>query len=288
MRFLAALTGAAFAYLLTARLLGRSAGSLRRRRQRAGARGWLRQAGVTVTPTKFAATSGGLGLAAAGVVWAASGALPLAVAIGIGVATLPKAWFARQRELRARERLVHWPEVLRDLVAHLETPMSLHRALVELSMSGPRPFRPIWSRYRQLAATLDQRTALLAVKADLADPVSDRTIEIIISAGEQGTVAAIEILRRLADDTTKDLRLLEAMETAQLEQRIEANAAVVLPFAVLVFLCATAAPFREFYSSAAGGRIIAIGAVMSLAGRAVIRRLGALPEEERVMTGTIR
>lgn len=236
-----------------------------------------------MTPTKFVATSVGLGASTALLVWAASGAFPLALAVGAGVATLPKAWFARQRELRARERLVHWPEVLRDLVAHLEAPMSLHRALVELNLSGPRPFRSVWGRYRQLAAALDQRAALLAVKADLADPVSDRIIEVIVSAGEQGTVAAIEILRRLADDTTRDLRLLEAMETAQLEQRIEANAAVVLPFAVLVFLCASAAPFREFYSSAAGGRIIAIGAAMSLAGRTVIRRLGALPEEERVM-----
>lgn len=285
MRFLAAVAAAAFVYSGTARLLGRRHGpSLRRPAGRRSPAAWLRQAGVTVTPLQFAATSIGVGLLAGVLVWTASGALPLAGAVGAGTATLPRSWFMRQRDQRVRERLVHWPEVLRDVVADLETPMSLHQALVKLGTSGPKPFRPLWARYGQLAAATDQRTALLALKVELADPVSDRTIEILVAAGQQGSAAAIDILRRLAEDTTKDLRLLEAIETAQLEQRIEANAAVVMPFAALVVLCASAVPFREFYSSADGGRIIVIGALMCLVGRAIIRRLGALPDEGRVMS----
>src|SRR5207249_4258683 len=114
----------------------------------------------------------------------------------------------------------------------------------------------------------------------LADPVSDRIIEVLLVAHEQGASVAIDALRDLAASTTADLRLAEEIQTAQLEQKIEARAGVVLPFVVLVLLCSSSPPYREFYASPGGWLVILVGAAMSLAGAIVIDRLGRLPVEE--------
>lgn len=288
MRLLAALAGGTFAYLLVGALTGhlpRALTAPRRRRQRVLS-AWLHQAGVSVSPSQFLGASASAGIVTFVVLWAVSGAAPVALVPAAVVAALPGTWFARQRGQLGRERLAAWPDALRDLVAHLEAPMSLHRGLAELGRTGPRALRPTWRRYEALTAALDYRAALEAIRDDLADPVSDRVIEVLLVAHEQGAKVVVDILRQLAEATAQDLRLVEEIDTAQLEQRIEANAAAVLPFAVLVLLCASSVPYREFYGSAGGAVIIVFGAGMTLVGRAVIRRLGRLPTEERVFTGS--
>lgn len=288
MRLLAALAGATFAYLLVGALTGHLPRGLTRPRSRRSRllAAWLHQAGAGVSPAQFVGVSATAGVVTFVILWAVSGAAPVALVPAVTVAALPGAWFTRQRGRLARDRLAAWPDALRDLVAHLEAPMSLHRGLVELARSGPEALRPTWRRYEGLTAALDYRAALEAIRDDLAEPVSDRIIEVLLVAHEQGTGVVIDILRQLADATAQDLRLLEEIETAQLEQRIEANAAAVLPFAVLVLLCASSLPYREFYGSAGGTLVITLGAAMTLGGRAVIRRLGRLPTEERVLTGS--
>ncbi len=77
--------------------------------------------------------------------------------------------------------------------------MSVHAALVELGTSGPIALRPHFNRYAGLAATLGQRTSLQIVREELADPVSDRVIEIILVAFEQGPGVVIDVLGDLAD-----------------------------------------------------------------------------------------
>lgn len=293
MRLLAGLSGATFAYLLAGCLTGHAPRSLSRGRSTppGGARRrvrlavWLDQAGATVGPTQFAGVSAGVALCSFLAVWAVSGAASVAIVPALLVGAAPRAWYGRQRARLLRERLAAWPEALRDLVAHLEAPMSLHRSLVELGRSGPAPHRGVWRRYATLTAALDARAALEALREQLAEPVSDRIFEVLIVAHEQGTSVAIDVLRDLATSTTADLRLAEQIETAQLEQKIEARSCVVLPFVVLVLLCSSSAPYREFYGSPAGWMIIAAGAAMALGGTAIIDRLGRLPAEERVLAG---
>jgi tight adherence protein B len=287
MTLLAALAAAVFAYLLAGLLTGHAPRALTRPRHRRRDRAsWLRQAGVGVTLAQF------FGVSAAGaavtflVVWALSGAVPVALAPALAVGSLPKAWFARQRERLAQQRVSAWPDTLRDLVAHLQAPMSLRRGLVELGRTGPEPLRAAWQRYERLTAALDHRAALETVRAELADPVSDRVIEVLVVAHEQGAGVVIDVLRDLADATAKDIRLREDIETAQLERRIEAASAVVLPFAVLVLLCSTSPPYRDFYSSRGGVVVIVVGSAMAMAGMILIRRLARVPGESRVLSAT--
>ncbi len=163
--------------------------------------------------------------------------------------------------------------------------MSLHAGLVELGRTGPVPLRSHFVRYRDLAAALDQRSALEAVRDELADPLSDRIIEVLLIALEQGSSIVVDILDDLARSATNDLQLIEEIETAQLETRIESVGATVLPFVVLAFLCATAPGYRDFYSSPAGWFVVAIGGVSSLVGLVVISRLSRIPGEDRILIG---
>ncbi len=285
MTLLAALSGGVFVYLFVGFLTGNMPRSLtrRRRRRRSQRLGWLDQANVAVTPRQFVAVSAAAAIVTFLVVWALSGALPVALVPALAIGGLPRIWFARQAQRGSEERVAAWPDALRDLVAHLEAPMSLHRGLVELGRSGPEPLRGAWRRYARLTAALDHRAALNAVKSELADPVSDRIVEVLQVAHEQGAGVAIDVLRDLAEATGKDIRLREEIETAHLERRIEARAAVVLPFAVLVLLCSTSEPYRDFYSSIGGFVVIVVGSGMVMVGMTLIRRLGRLPIETRVL-----
>jgi tight adherence protein B len=127
--------------------------------------------------------------------------------------------------------------------------------------------------------------ALETVREQLADPTSDRVIEVLILAHERGGQIVIQILRELAASTVKDLRATEEMETERLEQTINARAVFALPWFVLVMLTSSSQEvFREFYAKPAGWAVIALGALMSLTGILLVQRLGRDPEEERVFT----
>jgi tight adherence protein B len=215
-------------------------------------------------------------------VWVLAGAVPVAVVPALAAGTIPWAWFARYRERLRRQRQMAWPDALRHLVASLEVPMSLHRALVELGRSGPEPLREVFVRY-EITATVDQTAALQAIRQDLSDPLADRIVEVLLVAQSKGNRVVVDILRDLADHTAADVRLDEDIDTANLEKRIESRSAFVLPFAVLVLLCSSSQAYREFYSTPRGALVIALGALMALAGMTIIGRLGRLSGEPRVL-----
>jgi tight adherence protein B len=251
-----------------------------RRSRRIGA--FLRQAGLVITPGQFAAVSASLALVAFLAVWALTGAAPVAVVPAMAAGTIPWAWFSRQRQRFRRQRQMAWPDALRHLVASLEVPMSLHRALVALGRTGPEPLREVFARY-ELMASLDQTAALQAIRQDLSDPLADRIVEVLLVAQSKGNRVVVDILRDLAEHTAADVRLDEDIETANLEKRIEARSAVVLPFAVLVLLCSSSEAYREFYSTPRGVFVIVLGALMAFVGTLVISRLGRLRSEPRVL-----
>jgi tight adherence protein B len=248
-------------------------------------RDWLRQAGTTATTGQFVSASV-LGATVVGVVvFGVTGVVPLALIAGLCVLWAPHAYYSRRRARVVRERLAAWPDTLRDLVAHLRAPLSIHAALLELGRSGPVPLRRSFQRYAVLAGALDSRRALEVVRQELADPLSDRVIEVLILALDQGAGVVVEILEDLAAATAADIRLHDEIETAQLEVRMEAVGAAVLPFAVLGLLCATSDGYRAFYASPSGWFVIGIGAAMGLAGLLAIARLGRQPGEERILVG---
>ena len=288
MRLLAGLAAGFFVYLAIGSLVGVTPRWMRRSSDHpgrvAGWREWLQQAGADVTPAQFGAVSLGLGVAVGVVVSLLIGVPALGVVAGLLACAIPRMAFARRREALVRARLSAWPDALRDLITHLRASMTMHASLCELGRSGPVPLRPYFNRYAGLAGALDQRTALEVVREDLADPMSDRVIEVLLVAFDQGTSVVLDILDDLATSSSEDLRLLDEIDTLQLETKLEARGAAVLPFAVLAMLCVFTPGYREFYSSAAGWVVVGTGAVMSIGGLIVISRLGRVPEEERMLS----
>ncbi len=243
---------------------------------------WLNQAGLPVTPTQFWTSSILAGAATFGLVWVITSIPMVALPPAVAVALTPRWWFAQQRRKLARARLEAWPEALRSIVASVSSSMSLHQALLVLATSGPNELRPVFVRYSSLSFTLDSATALEVIREELADPVSDRIVEDLLLALEQGPAVVVEIMAELARSTIEDLQVLDRVETAQLEQRLNARAVFVLPFLFLILLTFRPGPGREFYASRGGVAVIMLGTSLSVMGMVLVRRLGRLPEEPRV------
>jgi len=253
-----------------------------RREKRPDAATWLRDSGLEVTLAQFWLTSIGVGLGTYLVVFAITALPVVSLMPAVVVATLPKAYFARRRARRLEEVQKAWPDGLRDLLSTVRSGASLPTAIESLASFGPLPLRTAFHGFEIYSRSLGVVPALEMIKADLADPTSDRVIEVLILAYERGGSVVPEILADLAEATTRDLWTLEEIQTDALEQKINSRVVFVLPWLVLVALTARSGPFREFYASSAGVVVAAIGAVMSLVGVVIASRLGRQPTETRV------
>jgi tight adherence protein B len=266
-RLVTALTMGVFAYFLVGFVTG-YAPDLRFRRR--GARSqvgrgqlWLHQAGLAVTPGQFAIASVGVGVVAFAVVTAMTGTPLVALVPAGAVAALPRAYFARRRAARLSRVQEAWPDGLRDLLASITAGRSLPQALTTLASSGPVPLREAFERFPLLSRMLGTVPALEVVKEELADPTSDRVVEVLILAQERGGQVVRDILEGL-------------------EMKINARVVLVLPWVVLVALTIRAGPFRDFYQSGGGLVVVALGGALSVVGYVVISRLGRSQYERRV------
>src|SRR5206468_1727515 len=90
---------------------------------------------------------------------------------------------------------------------------SLAVGAVALAASGPPPLQEAFARFPMLARMLGTVPALEVIKEELADPTSDRVIEVLVIAHERGGQIVRDILEDLVAATTRDLKLLEEVET---------------------------------------------------------------------------
>jgi tight adherence protein B len=281
MKVVAAVLVGAFCALLAGTLLG--ALPRGRRRVRFGSpAAWLRHSGLGVSRARFWSASAIAGCLALLVLTALTGSVFVALVPALAVALFPRAYFARRARTRVRELHAAWPDGLRDLVASIAAGRSLTQAVSSLAVTGPEPLRAAFARFPELARVLGASAALEVVKAELADPTSDRVLEVLILANERGGAIVRSILEDLVDATTRDLKLLDAIDTEGLEMRINARSVVVLPWLVLVALTARPGPFRAFYRSGGGVATVVIAAGLSVIGLLVLSRLQREPVEERV------
>jgi Flp pilus assembly protein TadB len=282
---LAALAIGSCCFLLTGRLVGRPVDFAPWPRTHVSsqrARQWLAQAGAAVSPAQFVLGSVGVGVAVFAVTSFVTGA-PLVAILPAVVATLvPRTYFSRRRVARLRALQAAWPDGLRELRASIAAGASLSHALTALSETGPPVLREACSRFPTLARMLGPVAALEVIKAEQADPTTDRVIEVLILAQERGGPIVSSILDDLVAATTKDVKLLDEIESQGLEMKINARAVLVLPWLVLVALTLRGGAFRDFYESAAGLVVVGIGAVLSALGAWWIGHLGRAQEEPRV------
>jgi tight adherence protein B len=289
MRLVAALSTSVFVVLA----IGLSANVIPRHRTRRTAapqvslrQQWLIQAGLDLTPQQFVLASAAAGVLAFSLLFLITGVATVSIAPAALLAFVPRIYFGRVRERRMTEVQRAWPDGLRDLVASISSGMSLQRAIEQLAVSGPAALRVAFARFSFLARTVGMVPALEIVKEELADPTSDRVIEVLILAHERGGAIVPEILRDLAAATTRDQWTLEEIQTQQLEQKINSRAVFVLPWLVLIAITLQEGPFREFYRSGAGVFVVFVGALFSGFGMWLVTRLSEDAPETRVFGGS--
>lgn len=219
------------------------------------------------------------------VVFALTGLSVVSAVPAVVVATLPRAYLAKMRAQRLAKVQEAWPDGIRDILASVRSGASLPNAIEDLSMFGPEPLRDAFQGFAVYARSLGVVRTLEMVKHDLADPTSDRVIEVLILAYERGGRVVPEILQDLAEATTRDLWTMEQVRTETLEQKINARVVFAMPWIVLVVITSRSGAFRDFYSSTTGLTVVVIGGVMSLLGIWIASRLGSQPAEPRVFAG---
>ncbi len=246
---------------------------------------WLAQAGLTVSVRQFVIGSVAVGAVAFAAAFFVTGTALVAFLPAIAAASIPRAYFGRRRAARMRALQLAWPDGLRDLGASIAAGRSLTHALTALAETGPAPLREAFARFPTLARMLGTVPALEVLEEELADPTSDRVIEVLILAYERGGPIVKQILEDLVVATSKDVKVLEEIESEGLEMKINARAVLVMPWFVLVALTLRAGPFRDFYRSPAGVLVVLAGAVLSGLGSWWISRLGRAGRERRVFGG---
>ncbi len=288
MRGLALLASVVFAGLLAAVVQSPAGLPLRLRRaagprRKGRAQTWLLQAGAAVTPVQLVAASTVLAAVVFVLVAAVTATPGIAVVPAVVAGLAPRLWLARERGRRLAAVREAWPDGLRVVISAATAGRSLSAALQELADTGPVPLRAPFARFRGMAQAGGVAAALESIRAELADPTSDRVIEVLLVAHEQGGPVVLDVLRDLAEATTADVRAAHAAATLALEGALNARIVFVLPWVALGLLCARPGPFRDFYASGRGLAVLALGAALSAAGLLWVGRLARPVPEPRVL-----
>jgi tight adherence protein B len=254
-----------------------------RRDRWAAQRRWLVQAGAQLTPAQFWTGSVAIGAAVFLAVVLLTRAPAVAVVPALSSTALPRFWYARRRVQRLRAVQEAWPDGLRELVAGIAAGMSLPQAICGLAASGPPPLQEAFARFPTLMRLTGVVPALEVVREELADPTSDRVLEVLVMAHQRGGRLVSELLADLAAATTEDVRTLDEIATSALEQKINARAVFVLPWLVLLALTAQPGHFRDFYRSPGGLLVVALAGIASALGMVLLGHLGKEPVEQRVL-----
>jgi len=244
----------------------------------------LAAAGIErVSAAGLIATCLGLGLFVALVFFAVSRSLPMAACFGLFGTWLPVSvvrWRARKRTALLRQL---WPDVVDHLRSAIRAGLSLPEALIQLGEKGPEELRPV---FRDFGA--DYRAggqfdgSLNRLKDRLADPVADRIVEALRLTREVGGSDLGKLLGTLAEFLRESARTRSELEARQSWTINAARLAVAAPWLVMVLL-ATRPEAVLAYNTPVGAAVLLGGLVVSLVCYSVMLRIGALPQDERVL-----
>lgn len=244
----------------------------------------LVQAGLaSVTVGRLLAACAGLGLLGGLVVLSATAVPPLAVLAAGAAAYLPVT-VVRARARRRRRRLREvWPDVVDHVSSAVRAGMALPESLAQLAVRGPEELRPVFADFAQ-----DYRTSgrfdecLDALKERLSDPVADRLVESLRIAREVGGTDLGRLLRTLSGFLREDARTRAELEARQSWTVNAARLALAAPWIVLALL-GTRGDSLQAYREPGGVLVLAVGGAVSVLAYQVMRRIGRLPEEARIL-----
>lgn len=244
----------------------------------------IQQAGVPqVTPPSLVLSAAGLAMLAALIVYVFTGAPAIALCFGLFTCYLPVALLrmrARHRTAAMREL---WPDVVDNLRSAIRAGLSLPEALVQLGHKGPVQLRDYFRAFGvDYRATGHFEGALQKLKATLADPVSDRIIEALRLTRDVGGSDLGKLLGTLSEFLRDHARTRSELEARQSWTVNAARLAVAAPWIVLM-LMSTRAEAIGAYNTPVGWMVLGGGLGLSVFCYRIMLRIGALPEEQRVL-----
>lgn len=237
----------------------------------------------TVPPVAVPALSIGLGLVVAAALWAPSGAVIPALALGAVGSVLPVVLLrsaARRRTTALREV---WPEAVDHLASAVRAGLSLPEALVQLGRKGPEELQPAFVEFgRDYQASGDFASSLDRLKVRLADPVGDRIVEALRITRDVGGTDLGVLLRTLSTFLREDARTRAELEARQSWTVNAARLALAAPWIVLA-LMSTRPQAAQAYDTPAGLVMIVAGGAVSVVAYRVMLMIARLPQDERVL-----
>lgn len=237
----------------------------------------------TVPPAAVPALSAGLGLVVAAAVWAPSGAVVPALALGLVASLLPMMVLRAAARRRTTAQREVWPEAVDHIASAIRAGMSLPEALVQLSRKGPEQLQPAFVEFsRDYQASGDFSNSLDRLKVRLADPVGDRIVEALRITRDVGGTDLGILLRTLSSFLREDARTRSELEARQSWTINAARLALAAPWIVLA-LMSTRPQAAQAYDSTAGLVMILIGGAVSLVAYRVMLMIARLPQDERVL-----
>lgn len=209
--------------------------------------------------------------------------LPVAACFALIAGYAPLA-FVRMRARKRRAMLRDlWPDVVDHVVSAVRAGMALPESLSQLAVRGPVELRPAFASFAEdYRATGRFHESLDGLKQRLGDPVADRIIEALRVARDVGGSDLGRLLRALSTFLRDDARTRAELEARQSWTVNAARLALAAPWIALALL-ATRGDSIEVYSSATGVVILVVGAIVSVVAYRLMRRIGRLPQEMRVL-----
>lgn len=217
------------------------------------------------------------------VVFVLTGSVPIAACFALFGGVLPLAmvrWRANKRTASLREL---WPDVVDHLRSAIRAGLSLPEALIQLGSKGPQELRQAFHEFGadyRSGGQFDE--ALGRLKLRLADPVADRIIEALRMTREVGGSDLGRLLGTLAEFLRDSARTRSELEARQSWTVNAARLAVAAPWIVLLLL-STRPEAVAAYSTATGALVLGGGLGVSAFCYWLMLRIGALPEDERVL-----
>lgn len=214
---------------------------------------------------------------------AATSVPAIAVCFALICGYLPMA-MVRSRALRRRRQLRDaWPDVVDHVSSAVRAGLALPESLSQLAVRGPEELRPAFQQFAfDYRASGNFHECLNRLKDRLADPVADRLIESLRIAREVGGTDLGRLLRTLSTFLREDARTRAELEARQSWTVNAARLGLCAPWVVLAML-ATRGDSLQAYRQPAGILVLVVGAAVSALAYRIMRRIGRLPHEVRVM-----
>jgi tight adherence protein B len=246
---------------------------------------WLIQSGSDLSPRQFWAGSILAGVFGFIILRTIAGTWWVALIPSLALAFLPYSYFSRQRTQRLADVQRAWPDGLREILAHVNSGATLAKAIESLTERGPEALREAFRRFPGQARMFGVVPALEIVKEELADPSSDKVIEVLILAHQFGGDSLQQVLRDLVETMTADQLTAEQIRTAGFEQRLEGLVVGMAPWLILIFLATVPATYRAFYRSPEGRFVVIVAGIWAAFGWFLMRLIAKPPQEIRVFGG---